>query len=348
MRRGENKTSDKGNMPLVTLGIISYNQEGYIEECFRSALAQDYPNLQIVLCDDHSTDHTLSIVERIVAEANSQHEIVIHQNAENLGIGGNVNAVFESATGELIVMMGGDDISYSNRCSVMAREWLRRGKPSGIVSMLELIDDAGNEIKDPEAMSYYTEVYLQYSKKMVQVDSLLSNHRCPHQILPPGVIGCTSAWSRDLYDFFGPLSAKVHYEDVVFTIRAMISNNMTLVEDKLVKYRVHGGSTMRNDRGFDRELAINNGLLQSYIQMLKDLENAKIGKRYTDHNNELQIFLEQKIKFLEFKDNYFTQPLWKSLIQIKKMRSYGLGLRCLKIRMARAFNFTKLFSAHIS
>ena len=341
MRRGENKTSDKGNMPLVTLGIISYNQEGYIEECFRSALAQDYPNLQIVLCDDHSTDHTLSIVERIVAEANSQHEIVIHQNAENLGIGGNVNAVFESATGELIVMMGGDDISYPNRCSVMAREWVNRGKPSGIISMFELIDDEGYLVRNNLALTSARRLNFEFSKNLVDVESMLMLHTELHSAPVPGVMGCSSCWSRDLFDFFGPIHQEASHEDVVYTFRGIISSGMSMVDEILVKYRSHRGSYTRKGKANLRHARATKGIWRTFQQMQKDLERAKVRHRYVDQNDVLKVYLEKRLEPIEFEANYFIQPLWKSLIQTKKLKKYGLGFRKVWVRIVLAIETCK-------
>jgi glycosyltransferase involved in cell wall biosynthesis len=44
--------------PLVSLCIFTYNQEKYIREAVEGALSQDYPNLEIIISDDNSTDST--------------------------------------------------------------------------------------------------------------------------------------------------------------------------------------------------------------------------------------------------------------------------------------------------
>jgi glycosyltransferase involved in cell wall biosynthesis len=48
--------------PLVSVCIGTYNRERYIRECMDSVLAQNYPNLEIVVVDDASTDATVDIV----------------------------------------------------------------------------------------------------------------------------------------------------------------------------------------------------------------------------------------------------------------------------------------------
>ena len=54
--------------PSVLIVIPARNEEGNIEACVRSALAQDYPALQVRVVDDHSTDRTAAIVEALAAQ----------------------------------------------------------------------------------------------------------------------------------------------------------------------------------------------------------------------------------------------------------------------------------------
>ena len=50
--------------PLVTILISSYNQRDFIEAAIVSALNQDYPNIEIIVIDDASTDGSQKIIER--------------------------------------------------------------------------------------------------------------------------------------------------------------------------------------------------------------------------------------------------------------------------------------------
>ena len=50
------------NYPLMTMLLISYNQEKSIAAAIEGALAQDYQNLEIVISDDASADNTFSLI----------------------------------------------------------------------------------------------------------------------------------------------------------------------------------------------------------------------------------------------------------------------------------------------
>lgn len=94
--------------PKVSIHIISYNQKNFIREAVDSCLAQDYPNLEIVVADDASSDGTADIV----ADYERRHptRLIAVLGEENLGITGNSNRGLRACSGELIAFMGGDDV----------------------------------------------------------------------------------------------------------------------------------------------------------------------------------------------------------------------------------------------
>jgi glycosyltransferase involved in cell wall biosynthesis len=91
--------------PLVTINVPTYNQAGYIERAIGSALAQDYPNFEVVVCDDHSSDGTL---ER--ARTLSDPRLRITANPARLGRVANYrHCLYDLARGEWVVNLDGDD-----------------------------------------------------------------------------------------------------------------------------------------------------------------------------------------------------------------------------------------------
>ncbi|WP_458128154.1 glycosyltransferase family 2 protein [Pseudomonas sp. Z2-11] len=101
--------------PKVSVIIFTYNQEDLISETIDSVLMQDYPNLEIVVADDASTDTTAAVIKGY--EQRHPGKVVGVYNKTNLGITGNSNVAFFASTGELIAVLGGDDLFLPGKIS---------------------------------------------------------------------------------------------------------------------------------------------------------------------------------------------------------------------------------------
>ena len=78
--------------PLVSIPIIVYNHANFIKESVLSAVEQNYDNLQVVVCDDASTDGTQEILLDLSAKYPERLEV--HFNKNNLGPAKNRTKVF--------------------------------------------------------------------------------------------------------------------------------------------------------------------------------------------------------------------------------------------------------------
>lgn len=89
----------------VTIMIPTYNQIAFIREAIDSALAQTYPNLEVIIGDDASTDATPEIMAKI-----NDPRLKYVRNTCNLGRSANYrNLLYKHATGDYVVNLDGDD-----------------------------------------------------------------------------------------------------------------------------------------------------------------------------------------------------------------------------------------------
>lgn len=109
--------------PLVSILIPCYNAEPFVAAALDSALAQDYPAIEVVCVDDGSRDGTLGILRRY--EADDERVRVIAQ--ENRGQSAAFNRAFEACRGEYISFFDADDLLAPNKISVQMREAFRGG-----------------------------------------------------------------------------------------------------------------------------------------------------------------------------------------------------------------------------
>ena len=91
--------------PCVSIIVPIYNIEEYLQQCIESLVSQTYENLQIILVDDGSIDHSGELCDQF-AEADKR-IITIHK--ENGGLTSARKAGIETAQGEYVMVVDGDD-----------------------------------------------------------------------------------------------------------------------------------------------------------------------------------------------------------------------------------------------
>src|SRR5450759_4182044 len=102
--------------PLVTIGMPTYNGARYLAQSLDSLLNQDYPNWELVISDNCSTDETEAIARSYAA----QHpQIRYERSPVNRGAAANFNRVLELATGPFFVFAADHDLwapTFLSRC----------------------------------------------------------------------------------------------------------------------------------------------------------------------------------------------------------------------------------------
>lgn len=105
--------------PLVTIGITCFNAESSIRRAVISALEQDWPNTEIIVFDDASTDNSWKILQEISSQSP---KVRIIRHEFNRGFASNLNSIIDVARGEFITFFDDDDESDKKRIS---SQWKR-------------------------------------------------------------------------------------------------------------------------------------------------------------------------------------------------------------------------------
>ena len=94
---------------MVSIIIPLYNVENYVIDSLKSAFAQSYSDVDFLLVDDCSTDHTMQIVEEYVLNHPRREAVRIIHHDKNLGLSAARNTGLEQAYGEYVYFMDSDD-----------------------------------------------------------------------------------------------------------------------------------------------------------------------------------------------------------------------------------------------
>ncbi len=98
-------------LPLVSIRVSTYNSSKYVLETLNSVFNQTYPNTEIIVSDDCSTDDTVEVCRQwIEGHSNSGKRIVLVESQSNTGVSGNCNRGLNACRGEWIKGIAGDDI----------------------------------------------------------------------------------------------------------------------------------------------------------------------------------------------------------------------------------------------
>lgn len=105
--------ADSG-LPLVSIGVPVYNEARFLADALASLLAQDYPNLEIIVSDNGSSDGTPEVCSRMAA---LDARVRVLRSETNEGSTANFQRCLDEARGELFLWAGGHDLWSPNMIS---------------------------------------------------------------------------------------------------------------------------------------------------------------------------------------------------------------------------------------
>ncbi len=144
--------------PRVTLGIATYNRDTYLAEAIASCLTQDYDDFEVLVVVDGSTNPAID--ELIASVAHPRLRVVRHER--NLGIAAAYNTFVREGRGELIAMLGDDDVCLPDRLSRQVAIF-DRFPDTGVVHGDATVIDARGAVTGPWSSQDFTPAALMQS-----------------------------------------------------------------------------------------------------------------------------------------------------------------------------------------
>jgi glycosyltransferase involved in cell wall biosynthesis len=123
--------------PLVSIIITNYNYGRYLRAAIDSALAQTYPQVEVIVVDDGSTDGSREIIE-------AYGKRVIPIIKLNGGHGSALNAGFAASRGEIVMFLDADDELTVQAAARVVEAW--RPGVAKAQFQLEMVDNRGKPL----------------------------------------------------------------------------------------------------------------------------------------------------------------------------------------------------------
>ena len=126
-----------------SVAICTYNGGKYLREQLDSILSQTLPVEEIIVCDDLSTDNTLSILQ----EYKSEYPLLftIHVNEKSLGVVKNFEKAINLCTKEIILLSDQDDIWFSEKTQKINNYFKCNTDKNAVLHNLKLLKNSNSQ-----------------------------------------------------------------------------------------------------------------------------------------------------------------------------------------------------------
>lgn len=224
-------------LPLVTIRMAAYNHENYVEAALDSALAADYPNKELVIVNDGSTDRTPDIISGWITQHESEIPVT-YVSRENRGLPATLNELYALSRGEFLVPLASDDLLHPNGIRPRVAYLLDHPKKMAVVGDAMMIDGEGAVTMK----SVLTEVM------RIDFDDYATDAGIRRHVIrvaaPPGP--CMAA-RRELYSIIGLADEKMRViDDWDMYLRMVATDLLGFINVTVGIYRRHGKNMSRD------------------------------------------------------------------------------------------------------
>ena len=128
------------NQPEISVILPVYNAAAYLEESIQSILHQSFPNFELIIINDGSTDGSQAIIEKF------KDPRIIHVVQANIGLAATLNRGIGMARAEIIARQDNDDVSYPNRFEKQLNYLKSHPDTVLLGTAARIIDQEGNAV----------------------------------------------------------------------------------------------------------------------------------------------------------------------------------------------------------
>lgn len=238
--------------PLVSVCIPAYNHERYVGECLEALLAQSYPNMELLVVNDGSTDGTWEVLNTFRERCEQRFKRVVFRTQENQGTCKTVNALFREARGDYIAICASDDKFLPGAIQAEA-DFLSAHPETGLVFGTNLIMDSDSRICywDDRQNNVYDKadaVYLSFTDFLVRLSKISPSSRALgtyRKILRINHVGNGWMFRRNLLEQIPPFTPEAPLEDHWFMMQVSKWARISFVPQETFCYRWHAANTIK-------------------------------------------------------------------------------------------------------
>lgn len=207
--------------PLVSVVMATYNGARFVKEQIDSILRQTIQNIEIVVCDDCSTDNTWEILQEY---AKDDFRFRIHRNDKNLGFCKNFEKAISLCHGDYIALSDQDDVWMDNHIELLLKGLGNKVMACGNAL---LVDEKGRSLNN--TWKKYEQLDFIPEDDFLKLKSIIL-FRNPYQ-------GASMLFRKKLLNYAIPFPSFVSFHDRWLAIVACMSGGIAYIDQVVLHYR---------------------------------------------------------------------------------------------------------------
>lgn len=260
----------------VSVVLSSYNgAENIIEQLESIRMQTRHPD-EVMICDDCSTDETVSKVERYIKENDLENWRVI-VNSRNKGWRRNFIDGISMSSGDLIFTSDQDDVWREDKIEIMEKVMESHPEINLLVSNYREFYSDGREKTGPN----------RNNGKLMQV-------RTRRNFLLVDSPGCTHCFRRRLFDMARPYWFDMCPHDALLWRAALFSGSLYTINDDLIMWRKHNDSAFAKESSNMKTRRIKAEWIDRNLRVIRDLKHFVQENGFDDRHDKKMLELNER------------------------------------------------------
>ena len=312
------------SLQSVSVIILNWNQKKLLNYCLESVLNTDYPEMEVIVSDNGSTDGSVELVKEKFPN------VVLIENNANLGFCEGNNVAIKQAKGDIIVLLNND--------TWVDKDWIKeimivmKQPEVGVVGCKLLF--AGTEVI--QSLGYVSNLFGHYiNRGLLNVN--VENSEEEPVVDVDYVSGAALAIKRDVIDEIGFLDPLfyAYFEDTDLCYRVKAAGYRVVVAPKAVVH--HCGSVSWNSLSFKKVYLTERN---RFLFIFKHFSGLKLLMALTFHEFKSVLgLIRSKVTVKSLTVNLVSQKTGKSCTVTKRSRYCGLAKAALDWVGAKSLAF---------
>lgn len=224
--------TQSSGLPLVTVRIPAYNHEQYVCTALDSVRQQSYPNIEIAIIDDGSTDSTAARIDEWIQKYGKKLKVV-YRSRKNRGVAATINELIDMSSGDYLVGLASDDYLLPDSISLRYEYLSSHPEKLAVFGDSRVIDENGKQLYESGLADLHTANKQHYLSDRGLKKEIIQNWSVP---------GSSIMVKRSLHERIR-YNERLQFEDRDFYLKMIADNLLGFIDHQVSAYRVHSSNT---------------------------------------------------------------------------------------------------------